>query len=654
VSRKIAGYRLGERLGQGSAGAVYLARDEQLHYQVAVKVLGPDPARDLADTLVHEVRTAAALEHPHIIPVFDAGDEDGTAYIVMRYARGGDARSLLRRRGALPLAHAWRIIAQVASALDAAHAQGLVHRDVKPANILFDAADTVAGRRPGPGGDRVPAHAYLSDFGVGRVFPPGLVTGAEQLTDALDYLAPEQIEGDVLDGRADLYALACTSFELLCGAPPFGAEQGLTLMYSHLYAPPPVAAARRAGLPAAVDPVLARALAKDPAGRYPSCGRFAAELRAALGLGSVLRAGPAPSPGQTRPGPARVAAAPPAPAQAKPGQAKPGHAQPPKTQPHPAQPHPAQPRSAQPQPRSAQPWSAQYPPTQPNPAGPGRPAPASLTGASMLLAPAPGEFTPAPLSRDVAPTAAPAGDWPAETADWPGPGPEPGAHPPATAPPATPPPARRGLTGRAGLRPAMAAAAVLVVIIGVVAAFALSRHQAPGHAAAGTPASPRTSPTALPSSPSSSPPPASRQAAALDTLLISSSTARTALHRAVKQVAGCVNLAGAIGELQDVVNQRSTEYSRATALIVSALPDGAKVKSKLTTALSLSLKADQDYLTWARQQRASGCTPTSQSGSYNAAFSASQRADAAKEAFVQAWNPVATRFGLAQNSARDI
>ena len=642
VSRKIAGYRLGERLGQGSAGAVYLARDERLHYQVAVKVLGPDPARDLADTLIHEVRTAAALEHPHITPVFDAGDEDGTAYIVMRYARGGDARSLLRRRGALPLAHAWRIIAQVASALDAAHAQGLVHRDVKPANILFDAADTVAGRRPGPGGDRVPAHAYLSDFGVGRVFPPGLVTGAEQLTDALDYLAPEQIEGDVLDGRADLYALACTSFELLCGAPPFGAEQGLTLMYSHLYAPPPVAAARRAGLPAAVDPVLARALAKDPAGRYPSCSRFAAELRAALGLGSVLRAGPAPAPGPTRPGPARVTAAPPAPAEAKPAQAKPGQ-----TQPHPAQPHPAQPRSAQP-------WSAQYTPTQPNPAGPGRPAPASPTGASMLLAPAPGEFTPAPLSRDVTPTAAPAGDWPAETADWPGPGPEPGAHPPATAPPATPPPARRGLTGLTGLRAAMAAAAVLVVIIGVVAAFALSRHQAPGHAAAGTPASPRTSPTALPSSPSSSPPPASRQAAALDTLLISSSTARTALHRAVKQVAGCVNLAGAIGDLQDVVNQRSAEYSRATALMVSALPDGAKVKSKLTTALSLSLKADQDYLTWARQQRASGCTPTSQSGSYNAAFSASERADTAKEEFVQAWNPVATRFGLAQNSARDI
>jgi serine/threonine protein kinase len=626
VSRKIAGYRLGERLGQGSTGAVYLARDERLHYQVAVKVLAPDPARDIADTLIHEVRTAAALEHPHVIPVFDAGDEDGTPYVVMRYARGGDARSLLRRRGALPLAHAWRIIAQVASALDAAHAQGLVHRDVKPANILFDAADTVAGRRPGPGGDRVPAHAYLSDFGVGRIFPPGLVTGAEQLTDALDYLAPEQIEGDVLDGRADLYALACTSFELLCGAPPFGTEQGLTLMYSQLYAPPPVAAARRAGLPAAVDPVLARALAKDPADRYPSCGRFAAELRAALGLGSFLRAGPAPLPGQTRPGPARVTLAQPAPAQ--PAPARPGLAQPSAAEPFPSQPSPAQPSPAQ------------YTPTQPNPAGP---APAGLAGASMLLAPAAGEFTPAPLSGDVTPAPS-SGDWPAETADWAGPGPEPGARPPVS-----PPPARRGPRG---LRPALAAAAVLVVIIGVAAAFALSRHHAPGHAAAGTPASPRTAPPA--SSSASSPPPAARQAAALDTLLISSSTARTALHRAVKQVAGCVNLPGAISDLQGVVNQRSTEYSRASALTVSALPDGAKVKSRLTTALSLSLKADQDYLTWARQQRANGCTPTGQSGTYNAAFSASQRADTAKEAFVQAWNPVAARFGLAQNSARDI
>jgi hypothetical protein len=536
--------------------AVYLARDERLHYQVAVKVIAPHPARDaaFASTLIRESRAAGALEHPHVIPVYDAGEEDGTPYVVMRYARGGDARSLLRRTGSLPLGHAWRIIAQVASALDAAHARGLIHRDVKPANILFDTVGTITGHRPGPGGDRAPAHAYLSDFGMGRVFPPGLVTGAEQLTDALDYLAPEQIEGDALDGRADLYALACTAFELLCGAPPFGAEQGLTLMYSQLYAPPPVAAARRAGLPAAVDPVLARALAKDPADRYPSCGRFAAELRAALGLGSVLRAGTAPSRG----------------------------------------------------------------PAQPAPAPPG------LAGASMLIAPAPGEFTSAPLSRASRPALPAAGDSP-----------------------------------RAGrwLRPALALAAVVVVIVAVVAGLALSKRQGAGRSAAGAPAaSPRTSPTASPSAASSAPgpSPASRQAAALDTLLISSATARTALHRAVRQVAACANLAGAVGDLRNVVNQRTSEYGRASALAVSALPDGSKVKSALITALSRSLQADQDYLTWARQQQAGGCTPSSQSAAYNAAFSASERADAAKEAFVRLWNPVAVRYGLEQNSARAI
>jgi Protein kinase domain len=577
VSRKIAGYRLEKRLGQGSMTAVYLARDERLRYQLAVKVVAPDPDRDpaFASTLIRESRAAAAMDHPHIIPVYDAGEEDGSAYVVMRYARGGDARSLLRRLGSLPLEYAWRIIAQVASALDAAHAQGLVHRDVKPANILFDGADTA--RPPGRAGDRPPGHAYLSDFGMGRLFPPGLVTAADQITDSLDYLAPEQIQGDVLDGRADIYALACTSYELLCGAPPFGAEQGLTLMYSQLYAPPPVAAARRAGLPAAVDPVLARALAKEPADRYPSCGRFAAELRAALGLGSVLRAGPAPSRGPARPSPAR-------------------------------------------------------------------PTPAPLTGEFTPAASLAGVFAPPVAAHGAAGppdwlTGTP--DWPAGTAD----APAPGASPLAGSPPT-----------RRGLRAVLPAAVVAMLIVAVAVGFVLSKRLASDHPAAGA-ATPPTSPSASPSpTASSSPSPslASQQAAALDTLLISSSTARTALHRAVRQVGTCTNLAGAIGDLQNVVNQRTGEYSRASALTVSALPDGAKVKSALTTALSRSLKADQDYLTWARQQKASGCTPSSQSGTYNAAFSDSQRADTAKQAFVQVWNPVAARYGLAQNSPRDI
>jgi serine/threonine-protein kinase len=602
VSRKIAGYRLGERLGQGRTAAVYLARDEGLTYQVAVKVLAPDPASDtaFAAAFTREPRTAAGLDHPHIIPVYDAGEEDGTPYVVMRYARGGDARTLLRRSGSLPFNYAWRIIAQVASALDAAHAQGLVHRDVKPANILFDTAGTVAGRRPGPSGDKAPDHVYLSDFGMGRVFPPGLVTAADQIADTLDYLAPEQIEGDVLDGRADLYALACTSFELLCGAPPFGAEQGLTLMYAHLYAPPPVAAARRAGLPAAVDAVLARALAKEPAGRYPSCSRFAAELRAALGLGSVLRAGPAPA-------------------------------------------------------------------RQPAPAGQARAAqrvPATMAGSSLLIAPRPREFTPAvPLAAEFTSPAALAGEF-APVAPVPAATPAPAAGAPAgpaaqsgpgSGPPDSDRPARRWL------RPALAVLAAVVVIAAVVTGFVLSKRPASGHSAAGAPAaSPRTSPPASasaaspPASPSSAPSTASQQAVALDTLLASSADARTALHQAVKQVGSCANLGGAASQLQNVVDQRTSEYRRASALTVSALPDGAQVKSALVTALSRSLKADQDYLTWARQQKASGCIPSSQSATYNAAFSTSQRADAAKAAFVQIWNPVAARYGLAKSSPRDL
>ncbi len=613
VSRTIAGYRLGERLGQGRTAAVYLARDEGLHYQVAVKVLAPDPARDtaFAGTFIRESRAAAALDHPHIIPVYDAGEEGGTPYVVMRYARGGDARSLLRRSGSLPLGYVWRIIAQVASALDAAHAHGLVHRDVKPANILLDTPGTIAGRRAGPSGDRAPDHVYLSDFGMGRVFPPGLATAADQIADTLDYLAPEQIEGAVLDGRADLYALACTSFELLCGAPPFGAEQGLTLMYAQLYAPPPVAAARRAGLPAAVDAVLARALAKEPASRYPSCGRFAAELRAALGLGSVLRAGPAPSRERS-----------------------------------PAAPATAPDRGAQ-------------------------RLPASLAGPSLLIAPRPREFPPpAPVAAGLPEETAgwpsgtpdwPSGtpDWPARTPDWPprapdGPAGTPGGPGPAAGPPESLPPPRRWL------RPALAAVAVAVVIAAVATGFILSKRPASGPSAAGAPAaSPRTSPSASASAspPASSSPAssaASRQAVALEALLASSADARTALHQAVRQVGSCVNLDGAAGQLQNVVNQRTSEYRRASALMVTALPDGARVKSALMTALSRSLQADQDYLAWARQQKAGGCVPSSQSATYNAAFSTSQGADAAKAAFVQVWNPVAARYGLAASSPRDL
>jgi serine/threonine protein kinase len=283
---KIAGYRLEEHIGEGDMAVVCLAHDERLDRKVAVKILAPELTRDAAfrARLLHQVRAAAELDHPHILPVHEAGDASGIVYVVMPYVRGGDARSLLSSLGPLPLARAWKILAQVASALDTAHAAGIVHRNVKPANMLFDASSEVGGRTPDwAGGDRFD-HVYLADFGMRRDWSPDEIMTAAHSAGTLDYSAPEQIEGRDLDGRADLYSLACVGFELLGGMAPFGQDQGLTVMYAQLYAPPPPVTARRPDLPTAVDVVLATALAKNPADRYATCGQFAEELRTALGL----------------------------------------------------------------------------------------------------------------------------------------------------------------------------------------------------------------------------------------------------------------------------------------------------------------------------------------------------------------------------------
>jgi serine/threonine-protein kinase len=593
-SGAIAGYRLDGIVGQGSKAVVYLAHDGRERRRVALKVLAPELAGDAGfrARMIRESRAATALDHPHIVPVFDADKTDGTLYAAMRYVPGRDARSLLGRHGPLPLGYAWQIIAQVASALDAAHARGLIHRDVRPANILLDdddAADSAAGGR-----------AYLSDFGMSKAFPPGQVIAADEAGGMLDYLAPEQIEGRALDGRTDLYSLACTGFELLCGAPPFGPDQGSTLMYAHIYADPPAASARRAAVPAAVDSVLATALAKDPADRYPSCGRFAEELRAALGLRPGEPADPPPPASRSigpadGPRPARVVL------RARPG---PKDAQPPA-------------KEAQPVARDAQPAAndAQHAAKEAR-ALPARPDPDPDPDADAGLDPGPadgrGDPDPEPSARRIRP---------------------------------------RG--------PVLAAGAAVVVAAAVVSGVALSGRSAPAHPAAATPSPAASSPSPSAASPSatsspSGPATASQQAAALAALLTSSGAARTALHNAVNQVGSCTNLSGAVSQLQAVVNQRAGQYGRASALPASALPDGPQVKSKLMAALGSSLTADRDYLSWARQQLAGGCTPTSQSSAYDAAFSASQRADAAKKAFVQVWNPVAARYGIAQESPRDI
>jgi len=561
-SETIAGYRLDSCIGQGSAAAVYLARDERRDRPVALKVMVPELARDadFRTRMIREARAAAALGHPHIIPVFEADETGGILYVAMRYVSGGDARSLLSQAGPLPPGYAGQIIAQIASALDAAHARGLTHRDVRPANILLDGDAGNAAT-----GD----HAYLSDFGMSKVFTPGQVISADQAGGSLDYLAPEQIEGRPVDGRADLYSLACTGFELLCGAPPFGPDHGQTLMYAQIYADPPNVSARRAGLSAAVDSVLATALAKDPADRYPSCGRFAEELGAALGV----RPGERTSPARPRQAPAV-----------------------------------ASDRSTVAGDRSTV----------------ARERSAVLEERPVVLEERPAARPP-PLGRDA--TDAPSG---------------------ADSGPSKP--------RRRALRLALAAA-VVVVIVAAVAGVVLSKRSASAQSTASSPAGRSPSPSSTAVSATSSPSGtvlAAQQAAALGTLLASSAAARTALRHAVAQVGACVNLPAAVSKLQDVVNQRSSEYGRASALATSVLPDGARVKSALVAALSDSLKADQDYLAWARQQQSGGCAPASQSGAYHTAVSASQRADAAKQAFVRVWNPVAARYHIAPESPRDI
>ncbi|MDN3293224.1 serine/threonine-protein kinase [Streptomyces ficellus] len=288
VGRRIADYRVESELGRGGMAVVYRARDLRLDRAVALKLLAPELARN--DTFrrrfAHESRVAAAIDHPHIVPVFEAGETEGVLYIAMRYVAGEDLRALLDREGPLPPDKAGRIAAQVASALDAAHAHELVHRDVKPGNILV---------APGTDSDH-PEHVYLTDFGLTKksLSLTGF-TSVGQFVGTLDYVAPEQISGRPVDGRCDVYSLGCVVFETLAGVPPFRRDDDMALLWAHQYDPPPPLTGDRPGLPAAVDPVLAKALAKAPEERYETCLQFVAELRAAL-EGDSAAAKPPPAP----------------------------------------------------------------------------------------------------------------------------------------------------------------------------------------------------------------------------------------------------------------------------------------------------------------------------------------------------------------------
>jgi class 3 adenylate cyclase/tRNA A-37 threonylcarbamoyl transferase component Bud32 len=273
VGTEVAGHRIESVIGRGGSSVVYLAEHVRLGRKVALKLLAPELSEDAAfrRRFIRESRAAAELDHPNIVRVYDAGEADGTLYISMQYIEGTDLAQLLRRDGRLHPARVASIASQCADALDAAHARGLVHRDVKPANILV--AGTAGGK------DRV----FLSDFGITkRQASSGGITRTGEFVGTIDYIAPEQILGQPVDARTDVYSLGCVLFECLTGKPPFEREHDVAVVYAHLGDAPPRISERAPDLPAGLDGVLARAMAKSKEARFPSCGGFAEAMRSVL------------------------------------------------------------------------------------------------------------------------------------------------------------------------------------------------------------------------------------------------------------------------------------------------------------------------------------------------------------------------------------
>src|SRR3954469_19043294 len=261
---EFAGFRIERALGHGGMGIVYLAREVRLDRLVALKVIRTELAEDdrFRDRFRSESRTAASIEHPNVVTVFGAGERDGLVYVAMRYVPGRDLGRLITSRGPLRADEAAWLIAQVADGLDAVHAAGLVHRDVKPANVLVGEPE-VFGEPP---------TAYLTDFGLAKIAAStsGL-TATGEVIGTIDYMAPEQIENRRVDARAAVYALGCVLFHTVTGEVPFPERESSAKMWAHLNEPPPPVASRDGGR-AALEPVIRRALAKDPAQRYPSAG----------------------------------------------------------------------------------------------------------------------------------------------------------------------------------------------------------------------------------------------------------------------------------------------------------------------------------------------------------------------------------------------
>lgn len=267
---RFAGYEVEAVVGLGGIGVLYRARQLRLARPVALKVVEPDLARDpvVRERLRREAWAVAALDHPNVVPLYEAGEHDGTIYIVTRWVEGTELGILIGDEGPLEPHRAGRVAAQVAAALETAHARGLVHRDVKPSNVIVT-----------PEG-----HVYLTDFGLAkRAETAAGLTRADQMLGTVDYVAPEQIEGAEADARGDVYSLGCVLYEMLTGEPPFADQRGgMAKMWAQVNAEPQPLSQRRSDVPAPLEELVNRAMAKDPAAR-PSATSFREEALAAIG-----------------------------------------------------------------------------------------------------------------------------------------------------------------------------------------------------------------------------------------------------------------------------------------------------------------------------------------------------------------------------------
>jgi serine/threonine protein kinase len=271
IGTDFVGYRIEALIGRGGMGVVYRAYDLRLKRVVALKLVAPELALDerFRGRFARESELAMSLEHPNVVPIYDAGDVDGRLYLAMRNVEGTDLGALLRGEAKLEPARALAIAGQVGNALDAAHARGLVHRDVKPSNVLLDQDE----------------HVYLADLGLTqRLEEHGQRAGENRSVGTPAYLAPEQIEGRPVDGRADVYSLGCLLYECLTGESPFAADSRLAVAWAHLEEEPPSASERNPDLPEAIDAVIRKGMAKAPEERYPTCAALIAAAEAALGL----------------------------------------------------------------------------------------------------------------------------------------------------------------------------------------------------------------------------------------------------------------------------------------------------------------------------------------------------------------------------------